>query len=377
MLGNLADEFHELERLTSTEEFTAVFALAADVLALARDPRSEALARVYLGLAHVGVAQTDYGIRNIRRARATFENLGDERMVVECLDWEATALHLNERADALPLEEEALRRCRALRPLPEAVEARIQGHLGAIHTGRHDWAKAIRSYEAALAARAQVRDLGRLARMYNDLSIAFLETGDDEESLTYARKALAIHSMVRDEISIARVENNLGLVFMRLGRLDEAEERLKRSLDLCDKLHLERGRSHVLLSLGELRIRLGDVDGGEALLVEAAELAGRLDERMTLAAAHTWLGWLHSQRGDAGPVDAAFQRALALLVGGSADERLAECHVQYARALEALGDLTGAVLHWKQAMAIVRGRGRREEGLTKGATVPPRSSSAL
>jgi tetratricopeptide (TPR) repeat protein len=355
--GSLADEFlDELERLTSMEEFTTVYALAADVLALARDPRSEALARVYLGLAQVGVVQTDLAIRNIRRARATFESLGDERMVVECLDWEATALHLNERADALQLEEEALRRCRALRPVPEAVEARIQGHLGAIHTGRHDWAKAIRSYEAALAARERVRDLGRLARMYNDLSIAFLETGDHERSLTYAQKALAIHSMVRDETSIARVENNRGLVLMRHGMLHEAEECLKRSLELCEKLHLERGRSHVLLSLGELCFRLGDFHRAEALLLEAAQLAERLDEPMTLAAAYQWLGWLHAQRGDADGTDAAFQRALALLADGAVGERLAECHVQYGRALEARGDLTGALWHWKQAMGIVHAR---------------------
>ena len=360
--GSSTEEFvDQFELLTSREEFASIYALAADMLALARDPRSEALARFYLGLAYVNVAQTLLGIRNIRRARATFEDLGDERMVVECLDWEATAIYLNEGADALSLEKDALRRCRMLRPVPEATIARIHGHLGAIHIGLHDWANAIRSYEAALASSERIKDLGRLARMYNDLSIAFLETGDEERSLSYARRALAIHSMARDEISIARVENNLGLALMRHGMLAEAEERIRRSLEISERLRLDHGRAHVLLSLGELNIRLGDYAQAFTYLSDAAELARTLDERMTLAVAYQWLGWLHDRSGNDADADSAFLHALTLLSEPTVDERLAECHVQYAHVLESRGDLTGAVSQWKRAMDLVQAATRPNE----------------
>ncbi len=354
MPANQAHEFlEELERLVSREEFTAALAVAAEFLAVARDAQSEAYARFYFGLAQIRLAQTDLGATNIRKARATFESLTDPQMVVECLDWEARALYLNESSDALPLAEEALRRCRLLRPVPEAMEARIHVHLGAIHTLRREWAKAITSYEAAMAAQEGVREVGHLTRMYNDLSIAYLETGDRERSLTFAKKALGIHSMVKDEALLARVENNLGLTLMRLGMLDAAEERLTRSFELCVRLHLERGRSHVLLTMGELQSQLGDFDKAEVLVYEAIELAGRLDERMTLATGNQWLGWLRAQRGDSDGADAAFQRALALLSDVAASERLAECHVQYAHVLEARGDIGGAVSHWKHALGIV------------------------
>src|SRR5207244_7501655 len=127
------DILAELERLTSKEEFATVHALAADALALARDQRSEAFARYYLGLACISVAQPDLGSRYIRRARLLFEQLGDERMAVDALDWEATGLYLTESSEALPLELEALRRCRLLRPVAPQIESRIRGHLGAIY----------------------------------------------------------------------------------------------------------------------------------------------------------------------------------------------------------------------------------------------------
>jgi tetratricopeptide (TPR) repeat protein len=278
-------------------------------------------------------------------------------MAVDALDWEATSHYLTESAEALPLQLQALRRCRLLRPVAPAIESRIRGHLGAIYTARHEWAEAIKSYEAALAAREGIRDMGRLARMYNDLTLAHLELGEAERALEYARKALAIHSLFRDEASLARVENNVALALMRQGVLDSrAEDHLARSLERCRRLGLETGRSHVLLSLGELHGRRGQFEQADVALAEALELAERLGERMTLASGYQLLGWLRQRRGDHAGVDAAFRRALEILSRLQVRERLAECHVQYAKALEARGDVASAVVHWKQAVKVVRAR---------------------
>ena len=306
------------------------------------------------------MAQPDLGSRYIRRARLLFDELGDERMAVDALDWEATAYYLTESDAALALQLEALRRCRLLRPEAPAIETRIRGHLGAIYTARHEWAEAIKSYEAALAAREGIRDMGRLARMYNDLTLAYLELGEAERALEYARKALAIHALFRDEASIARVENNVALALMRQGVLDRrAEDCLTRSLERCRRLGLETGRSHVLLSLGELHGRRGEFGQADVALAEALRLAERLGEHMTLAAGYQLLGWLRQRRDDHAGVDAAYGRALEILSQMDVRERRAECHVHYARALEARGDVAAAVAQWKQAMRAVRTRTAR------------------
>lgn len=350
------DAFAEFERIASSHELAALRARAGALLDAPPDARGEAMACYRLAQASITHARPDRGLEQMRAARAIFERLGDERTAVECLDWEATALHLSERPDSLPVQREALRRCRLLRPVPEVLEARIHGHLGAIHIARHEWTQAIEAYQTALEIQDRVRDVGRVVRMYNDLSIAYLELGDAERSVSYARNALAIHRMVHDRASIARVENNLGMALMRQGLLAAAEESLRRSLALCAELNLELGRSHVLLSLGELRIRRGDLDGAERLLHEAADLAGRLQERMTLASAHQWLGWLHTRRGDHEAADGSFHRSLALLAAAGVEERLAECHGQYALALEQRGDLSSANRHWKDAIDAIRSR---------------------
>jgi len=347
----------ELERLAAEENFSSVLALATEALASASDQRSEALARYYGGQARIRMAMPKRGRAEVLMARAIFERIGDDRMAVECLDWEATALHLGEDRRALPVAQEALRRCRLQCPNAHALHGRIQGHLGAIHIARHDWVNAIRSYEAAESATSGVRDLGRLLRMYNDLCVAHLELGDTRRSVEYGERALAIQSVVRDPASRARLENNLGLALLRHGSLDVAEERLARSLQLCRELGLDVGRAHVLLSVAELHAGRGDLRRSEEVAGEAADLAERLDERMTLAAAMHLMGRIRDGRGDRQGSDCAFARALELLSEAGARERLAECHACYAQVLEDRGDIDAALGHWQQAIGAVRHRG--------------------
>jgi tetratricopeptide (TPR) repeat protein/DNA-binding XRE family transcriptional regulator len=343
-----------LEQLAVAGEWRALHDAAYERLPPVRGAGEEALARYYLGRAQVELKEAEAGLDNLRQARSLFEETGDGWMVVECMDAEAGALYLLERPEALEVGLAALRACRNLRPVPLSTEVRILGHIGAIQLTHHEWAKAVDYYEDALRAAGSLRDLGRLARMYNDLSIAYQELGNLTRAGSYSHKALALFGMQADRLAVARAENNLGLVLMKQGDLDAAERHIRTSLDIFGELGIEREKSHVLLSLGELYQRREERGQAETFVTQALELADRLGESMTAALALQFLGRLAARAGDHVRVDETFGRAIALLTALGVRERLVECHAMYADLLGLRGDKDRAIEHWRQAMAVSR-----------------------
>lgn len=343
-----------LEQLAIAGDWRALKDAAYELLPPARGAGEEALARYHLGRAQVQMKEGEAALANLRRAQTLFRQTGDRWMAVECMDWEAGALYVLERREALEAAEAALRECRSLRPVPLSTEVRILGHIGSIQLAHHEWKKAVASYEEAVRAAGSLRDLGRLARMYNDLSLAYQELGNLTRAASYSHKALALAGMQQDRLAVARAENNLGLVLMKQGDLDAAERHIRTSLDAFDEVQVEREKSHVLLSLGELYLQREAYEPAEAYFGQALDLARRQGESMTAGLAMQFLGRLAARVGDHARTDEAFREAIALLTGLGVTERLVECHAQYAEILTERGEKDLAIEHWRQAMAISR-----------------------
>jgi tetratricopeptide (TPR) repeat protein len=293
-------------------------------------------------------------LENLRRAQALFRQAGDRWMAVECMDWEAGALYTLERREALEVAEAALRECRGLRPVPVSTEVRILGHMGSIQLAHHEWKKAVAAYEEAVQAAGSLRDLGRLARMYNDLSLAYQELGNLTRAATYSHKALALAAMQQDRLVAARAENNLGLVLMKQGELDAAERHIRTSLAAFEEVQVQREKSHVLLSLGQLYLEREAPGPAEAYVRQALDLARQQGETMTAGMALQFLGRLAERAGDHPGADDAFNDAIGLLSEAGVSERLLECHTVYAELLVKRGQMDLAIEHWRQAMALAR-----------------------
>ncbi len=343
-----------LEQLALAGEWRALRDAAYGMLPPARGAGEEALVRYYLGRAQVELKEAEGALDNLSRARTLFQQVGDGWMAVECMDGEAGALYMLERREALEVAEAALRECRKLSPVPLSTEVRILGHIGAIQLTHHQWAKAVAFYEEAVRAAGALRDLSRLARMYNDLSVAYQEMGNLTRAASYSHKALALYAMQQDRMSMALSENNLALVLMKQGDLESAERHISASLAIFDELQIERVKSHVLLSMGELYLHRAAFAQAEDYIRQALELAQRLGESMTAALALQFLGRLAARAGDHGRTDQVFAQAIALLSALGVTERLVECHALYAELLGARGEKDLAIEHWRQAMAISR-----------------------
>jgi len=322
--------------------------------AVAIDPLDRAWVGYYLGKALVRLTKPYAALPEIRKAKAAFEAAGDRWMVVDCMDLEANALHLLDDSTALHVAEAALDACRRLSPPNPSLEARILGHIGSIHVAHHRWAQAVEFYSLAVDAAQEMKDLGRVGVMYNDLGIAYEHLGDLTRSRAYAQKAITISELLRDRIAVARAENNLGLVLMKQGQHDEAREHLERSLGICEEAGVEVGKGHVLLSLAELAMSGGDPDGARWRAREALRLAQKSNESAMIASAHETLGQIADLAGDLLETDNEFGAAIAIFEHDNLSDRLMTCRARYAQVLERRGNTAGALEQLKLAVAVAR-----------------------
>ncbi|HKW73234.1 MAG TPA: helix-turn-helix transcriptional regulator [Candidatus Dormibacteraeota bacterium] len=343
----------ELERLTLARDFEAVLAVGIPLLGKKWSKGDVALLRFYVGQAYCRLVRPDEAIEHLRAARKTFEAQNDEWSAVEALDWEASALGLLESADAMPMANDALDRCRKLNPRPPQIEARILGHIANLHVVRHAWSDAMRYYEAAVEAAGKVKDLLQQAKMHHGLGNAYRRIGQPVRARQHFDRALALYSLESDLSAVYRVENDLGDLLLQEGQLDAAEEHLTRALTGCDELHIDRrGRGFVLNGLGNLHIRRGNLDRAAAFLADAQASGEASGERLVVAEAHSLRGELQERRGKQHEADGEFAAAIAILEHLDMPDRLRDAHMDYAEILDARCDLRAAADHWRAAAEI-------------------------
>jgi tetratricopeptide (TPR) repeat protein len=350
----LEEEVAELERLAALQDYGHVLELGERLLQSLSPGQTRARVELCLGEACVRLFRPVQALEYLGPARAAFEEVGDSWQVVECMNWEANALYVQEAPGALELARQALEICRGLDPVPTGTELRIMTNLANMHAARHEWSEAVSICEQAMALADSVRDLGRMARMHYCLAVSYRNLGETSQALAHVQRALALHEFVRDDAQRARVQNTLGLILMKQGDLDAAERTIRSSLEGYEAAGQQSGRSHVLLSMAEVHSARGRTAEAEVVLREAVARFDVTDERMSIAIGHQLLGRALEAQGRHPEADEAFETALELLGHLQMRERLVECHAAYAAALEHRGEMERAMGHWKLGLLSQR-----------------------
>lgn len=346
---------HDLEGLLRSESYQQVLDVSERFLDADLGTTDAAWLRLRRGMALVHLGRPDDALPELRAAAPLFEQAGDRWMVVECQEWEATALFHKEDPSALRVAEGALERCRELKPRPHALETRILSRLAAIYVSRKELGKAVELSERMVEAAGSIYDLRRMAQMYNDLGAAYADMGDGVRATSFSQKALVLFDLLRDQFALAHAENNLGLALLGLGKLSAAQLHMERSLALCRQIGIERGQAHVLLSLAELHLTKGDHPQALESVETAKNLTRELREHASLALAHQIGGKVAAAAGDDDLADREFATALEILRQLDQPARLAGCHAAYAEVLERRGETAVALQHMKQALQSSRG----------------------
>jgi tetratricopeptide (TPR) repeat protein len=348
----MKEELHELDELTAARDFGAVLKLGAPLLMKPWSAAELALVRFYLGQAHCRLVEPREALACLPPARQQFEQQNEERLAVEALDWEASAWGLLEDPRAFGLEDEALERCRKLKPRQRQLEARILGHIANMFVVTRSWSLAISYYDAAVAAASEVKDLLQLAKMHHGLGLVYQRSQHPAKARGHLDKALALYSMESDHSALYRVENDLGNLLLAQGRLDAAERHFLKALTGAEELHINRrGRGFILTGLGDVCFRTGRPEESRRYLEAAIEVGDAFGERIVMADASILLGRLEESLGNPRPADAHYRSAIRALEEIKMPIRLRDCHVEYAEVLEARGDMRAAYRQLQLAVA--------------------------
>jgi tetratricopeptide (TPR) repeat protein len=340
----------ELERRTLTEDFAGVRELGERLLGLDLPPGVDADVRFFLGVAYARLHDGQRALDQLNKARTFYEDIGDAAMAVEAIDYEAIALMLLDDPRARSRALEALQRSERMRPPRRDLQVRVLLHLGAVSHRDGDWRGAARFLERGLELSKEVPHVRHIAVMHDGLSAAYSELGNFSGAIREAKQAFKLYTMDRDVRSLMRIENNLGYLLLRQGDIDAAERHLNRALEICDEHGLERfSRAHVLSSLGELHMARAELEQAGARLEEALAIANAQGERRTQATVRRLLGRLHLRRGDHDAADQMFTEAIELFARLEMPERLRECLMEYAEALQQRGLLQESIGYWRQA----------------------------
>jgi len=344
----------DLEQLASVQDYEGVRTLATELLTQAMGETFEARVRYFLGRALVRLYQADEAMPHLVRARAIFEALDDNWMVVECMDWIAGAMTIREEPGALALQEDALRLCRSLDPVPLHTEIRLMTNLASVYAHRREWPKAVKMYEQVVAKGQDLQDMGRLARVYAGLGFAYRNLGDLTRAVSYTQKAAAFQSLQHDKAALTRVELELALLLIRHGDLGSAESHLNKALENCLLNNLEDERNRVLLGMAELHLNRGDYERAAREAHDATRDAERAGLATTAGEGHVALARIRAAAGDERGSDREFAHAIRIFTRLDAPEKLVETHHAYAQVLKARGDAAGALEQLEATVAITR-----------------------
>lgn len=344
-------EVQDLELAVSQERFDDAKNIGRALLAALTDRGLRGRVCIHCAEAFLRTASVEEALPLLAEARAIFEASDDRWMLAECLDWQAAAEHLLENPAALALARHALGLAKSLDPVPSRTLVRIYGRIGSICVAQHKWHEAIDAYQQAVQSGAGLLDMSRLAKMYNDLSIAYRRVGQLSDAAEAANKAVSIHEVLQDRLSIARAETNLALVLMKQHEPEDAGPHLDRALGLFVEANQKRGRAHILLAQAELQYDRSDFPGARVKAEEGARLAVELGETASLSEAKQILATIAAAEGDDQNADGLFDESIKLLEEINLPERLTTVHAIYARTLERRGDISAALHQWRLAVA--------------------------
>jgi DNA-binding SARP family transcriptional activator len=295
--AELADSLEELIR-EERDAGRPGKAIAHALRWLELDPLNEAAHRELMRL-HALAGDRSAAIRQYHEC----VRLLDRELGVAPLE-ETVALYESIRAGKPPREER-------VSPPPPASVRSVDEVVGDLYTLHGSYARAIASYEAALASAAakarpilerklaevyhrrgdwesaerhyaraaETDDESERARALADRSLVAHRRGDAERAARLARKALVLAKGARDERALAQVHNILGI-------LSDDRKHLKQALAIAERLGDPTVTVAALNNLALAHLRDGAPEKALALAERALDASGPLGDRHREAALH-------------------------------------------------------------------------------------------
>jgi tetratricopeptide (TPR) repeat protein len=299
------------------------------------------------------VASPNDAIRELDEAVRIFRERGDRELAIRTsLDLAEAHLRAGLPTEALTLALDCEHSLRAVEIVDRTFELRVAQFLSGVFVTLGDLRAAESRAARALAIAQDIDDTVALAQLYLSMSSTREEAGDFEAAMRYARKSLDLSEAIGARVEVARVWQNIGWLHLRRGRLERADEAITKAEGIARETHNERLLAHALTTRAEIAEARRDF--AEAVrLAERASAAPAAGRRTVAVAKLIRARAIAASGALLAEVRAAFDEAVTAAEGFAPRTR-GDAHAEYARALEARGEMTEALRESKLSFGALR-----------------------
>ena len=229
------------------------------------------------------------------------------------------------------------------------LRARTLVALGTVYRRLHRTAKALATYEQALAVASRSSELNLAAQSYMGVAVAMYDSGELDAAVANYERALALFERVADTTLELSVLQSLATVQFERGDLPAARSTVER----CGERAAFAGDDRVAAVIDVLRARIalqdGETDEALRLSRDAEARLGRLGDTRQRADALRTTAAAHHARGDFAASDHDYRAAIDLLASIDDHPDLSTFAAEYAQKLRARGDLEQAISYLELA----------------------------
>ena len=333
-------------RCTDAEAAADLAAQALEAAGRAGYRRGEGYALRALGTARCLRFALDEADTHLARALRIFEEEGDELGRASVLNAQGSVLW--RRADfaaALRAHLAALALCRAAGD--RQGESDALNFIGNVHYHVGEFALALEAYRESERIKEELSDRLGLSQVVNNIGNIHGQLGDYAQALTWHARALELKRACGDEQGAAVSLVNLGSSHEALGELERAAGYYREALAQARRVGEKFVEADALRDLGDVHRKKGETERALALYAESLEV-GRA-AGLPFFQAETLLGTGRAllAAGRAGEALERLGEALGIARGIHSLRLAYETHREMSGALERLGDLRGALEHFR------------------------------
>ena len=344
--------FHRLAAQAAVERRDWAAVRHEAMSALAQQPQGAERATLlrYLALADTAEGRREQAFERIAEAMSLIDANSDATELAHLLH--ARGVLYTEHAQ-LAAAAESLEAARDVIEQREITDPRLRARtlvtLGTVYRRLHRTAKALTTYEHALAVASRSSELNLAAQSYMGVAVALYDAGELDGAVSNYQRALTLFERVADTTLELSVLQSLATVQFERGDMTAARQTVER----CGERAAFAGDARVgaVIDVLRARITLEEGDPAEALrlaqiaedqLAEAGDARQQADALRVSAAAH------HA-RGAYPASDTAYRKAIEILASIDDHPDLSTLAAEYAQKLRARGDLESAFAYLELA----------------------------
>lgn len=287
-----------------------------------------------------------------QQAASLLERVGDRRMLLAALaNVGAMQDLLGQPQAAFETYDKALAAARQQKDLVR--QGNLLNNIGKLQYDAGDWQRAIDDYRRALEIRRATGDFAGQAFALQNMAAAYGALGEPAQALDLLRQGLPLCRSAKDRRCEADTLRAVAGNCRELNQLPAAIENYQLSLSVRRAMGDRRGEADTLAFLGLTQSRLSQTAAASSTLTQSLDLAKSTGDRRTEAADMNYLAENSLRAGK--PAEAADWATRSLAVYHELQSRAGEEDAleQLARAESAQGNLDSARHHMEQALQLI------------------------